>query len=242
MIILPAIDIKDGACVRLLKGDYSTAHKVADNACDTAKSFYKAGAQWIHVVDLNGAKSAEPVNSDLVFQIGKQSGLKVEVGGGIRKMETVDYYLQSGISRVILGSAALNDPGLVRKAVQKYGESIAVGIDARNGMVAAEGWTETSCINYLDLARQMENIGVKYIIFTDISRDGTLTGPNLKMLKELSSAVSCRIIASGGVSKLEDISDLLNLQLYGAICGKALYTGDLDLKAAVDLCKGEAAW
>lgn len=238
MILIPAIDIKNGECVRLVKGDYATAHKVAESAVDTAIRFQQAGAEWIHMVDLDGAKAAEPVNSNLIFSVAEKSGLKTEVGGGIRNIETIDFYIQNGISRVILGSAALNDPELVSEAVRKYGDRIAVGIDALNGNVAAEGWTETSSVNYIELAKQMEQAGVKYIIFTDISRDGTLTGPNLVMLDKLNSAVSCRIIASGGVSNSKDVANLLDLNLYGAICGKALYTGDLDLRSAIRLCKG----
>jgi phosphoribosylformimino-5-aminoimidazole carboxamide ribotide isomerase len=237
MLILPAIDIKDGECVRLLKGDYATAHRVAESAVDTAKAFQTAGASWLHMVDLNGAKAAEPVNSDLIFDVLKSCNLKIEVGGGIRNLETIDFYLSNGISRVILGSVALNNPALVREAVRKYGEQIAVGIDARNGKVAADGWTNTSSVNYIELAKQMEQVGVKYIIFTDVSRDGTLTGPNLDMLDKLNNAVSCDIIASGGVSNLKDIANLLDLNVYGAICGKALYSGTLDLKGAILLCE-----
>lgn len=238
MILIPAIDIKNGECVRLVKGDYATAHKVAESAVDTAIHFQKAGAEWVHMVDLDGAKAAEPVNSKLIISVPEKSGLKAEVGGGIRNIETIDYYIQNGISRVILGSAALNNPELVSEAVKKYDIQIAVGIDALNGNVAAEGWTKTSSVNYIELAKQMEQAGVKYIIFTDISRDGTLTGPNLTMLDRLNSTVSCGIIASGGVSNIKDIANLLDLSLYGAICGKAVYTGDLDLQAAIRLCKG----
>jgi phosphoribosylformimino-5-aminoimidazole carboxamide ribotide isomerase len=237
MIILPAIDLKDGECVRLFKGDYATAHKVAESAVDTAKAFQDAGAEWLHVVDLNGAKAAEPVNSELIFSVLENCDLKLEVGGGIRTLKTIDFYLENGISRVILGSAALNDPALVSAAVQKYGDRIAVGIDALNGNVAAEGWTKASSVNYIDLAKQMEQAGVKYIIFTDISRDGTLSGPSLGMLDQLNHAVSCNVIASGGVSNSKDIANLLDLNLYGTICGKAVYTGDLNLKAAVLLCE-----
>lgn len=237
MILLPAIDLKDGECVRLFRGDYSTAHRVAEDALKMAQSFRKAGAEWLHVVDLNGAKAAKPVNADLMFQIQKTSGLRLEVGGGIRKMETVDFYLSHGISRVILGTAAVEDPEFVVSAVKKYGDRIAVGIDAKNGMAAQKGWTETSSIDYLSMARHMEIAGVKYIIFTDISRDGMLSGPNLSMLKELRNSVSCKVIASGGVSCLKDISDLCGLGLYGAICGKSLYAGTLDLKEAIALCK-----
>lgn len=238
MIILPAIDLKDGECVRLVKGDYATAHKVAESAVETAKRFQAAGAEWMHMVDLNGAKSAQPENSEVIFDVLKNTPLKVEIGGGIRNLETIAFYLENGISRVILGSAALNNPDLVQTAVRRYDDRIAVGIDAKDGNVAAQGWTETSSVNYIELAKKMEQYGVKHIIFTDISRDGTLTGPNLEMLNTLNQAVSCNIIASGGVSNLKDIADLLDLGLCGAICGKAVYTGDLDLQSAVLLTKG----
>ena len=237
MLILPAIDIKDGECVRLVKGDYATAHKVAESAVGTAGAFEAAGAKWLHVVDLNGAKAAKPINSEMIFNILHSCNLKIEVGGGIRNMETVDFYLSNGISRVILGSSALNNPRLVKESVQKYGNRIAVGIDALNGKVAAQGWTETSSVDYLELAKRMEQYEVKYIIFTDISRDGTLTGPNLEMLDHLNRSVSCNIIASGGVSNIKDIANLLDLDLYGAICGKALYTGALEVGPAIKLCE-----
>jgi phosphoribosylformimino-5-aminoimidazole carboxamide ribotide isomerase len=241
LIILPAIDIKDGECVRLFQGDYATAHKVADSALDTAKAFETAGAEWLHTVDLNGAKAAKPVNASLLFDLAKNTGLKVEVGGGIRDLQTVDFYLENGIARAILGTAALSQPDLVVSAVKKYGERIAVGIDARDGKVAQNGWTQTSSVDYLDFAKSMEQIGVKYFIFTDISRDGALTGPNLEMLDRLNRAVSCNIIASGGVGSIKDISDLLSLNLYGVICGKSLYSGNLDLAAAVRLCAEQKA-
>lgn len=237
MILLPAIDIKDGKCVRLLRGDYSTAQQVAESAEQTALSFRKAGAEWIHVVDLDGAKDAEPKNSGLIFRILRASGLKLEVGGGIRKLETIDFYLQNGVSRVILGTAAIQSPELVREAVKKYPDRIAVGIDAKNGMAAKNGWIVTSSVGYLEMARTMEQIGVPYLIFTDISRDGTLSGPNLEMLDAINHAVSCRIIASGGVGNLKDIANLLDLNLYGAICGKAIYSGTLNLELAVGLCR-----
>ena len=238
MVILPAIDIIDGECVRLVKGEYNTAHKVAENAVDTAKKFQESGAKWIHMVDLNGAKSSKPENADTIFSVKKNTNLNIEVGGGIRNIKTIDYYVSNGISRVILGSAALNNPKLVTDAVNKYGDKIAVGIDSRNGKVAVEGWTKTSNVDYLEFAKRMEQCGVKFIIFTDISLDGTLSGPNVKMLKTLNDTVSCNIIASGGISSIEDISNLLDLKLYGAICGKAIYSGNLDLKSAVELCRG----
>ncbi|MBQ1639169.1 MAG: 1-(5-phosphoribosyl)-5-((5-phosphoribosylamino)methylideneamino)imidazole-4-carboxamide isomerase, partial [Ruminococcus sp.] len=174
MIILPAIDIKDGNCVRLQKGDYATAHKVADSPYETAKRFKDAGAEWMHMVDLDGAKDAKLINADLIADVAKSSGLLVEVGGGIRSMEAVAYYLSHGINRVILGSAAVKDPQLVIDAVNAFGDQIAVGIDAKNGMVQAEGWLDNSDIHYIELAKRMEDVGVRTIIFTDIDRDGML--------------------------------------------------------------------
>ena len=238
MVILPAIDIKDGKCVRLVQGKYDSAYTVAESAADTAKAFEAMGATWLHMVDLDGAKEAVPVNTDMIFDVLKQCNLKVELGGGIRNMETIDYYMDHGISRIILGSAALNNPALVKEAVAKYGDKIAVGIDASDGNVAAEGWTQTSTVNYIDLAKHMEDAGVKYIVFTDISRDGMMDGPNFTMLDKLNRSVSCKVIASGGVSSLTDIVVLTALKLHGAICGRALYTRDLSLRQAVDLCKG----
>lgn len=237
MLIFPAIDLKDGTCVRLFKGDYATAHKVAENPLETAKSFEAAGAEWIHMVDLDGAKAKKPVNAEIIFDVVRNTNLKVEIGGGIRDMETIDFYLQNGVARVILGSVAIKNPALVKEAVEKYGERIVVGIDAMNGKVAAEGWIDQSEIDYIDLAKSMEAVGVQYIIFTDISRDGMLSGPNLAMLDTLNQAVSCNIVASGGISKLDDIHDCRNLNLYGTICGKAIYTGDLDLWEAVTAAK-----
>lgn len=236
MILLPAIDIIGGECVRLVRGEYSTSRKVAADVAETARSFQEAGAEWLHVVDLDAAKEGKPVNAGLIRRIRESCGLKLEVGGGIRDMAAVDAWLQSGVSRVILGTAAVRSPELVVRAVEKYGDRIAVGIDARGGMVAQRGWTETSAIGYVGMAEHMERAGVKTLIFTDISRDGTLSGPNLEMLGRLGRAVSCDIVASGGVGSLKDIGDLLKLGLYGAICGKALYTGALNLKEAVALC------
>lgn len=233
MIILPAIDIKDGNCVRLYKGDYSTAHKVAEDAVTTAKGFEHDGTDWMHMVDLDGAKAKKPVNNELILNVRKNTGLNIEVGGGIRDMASIEYYIENGINRVILGSAALQNPELVKEAAAKYGKHIAVGIDALNEMVAAEGWTETSSVNYIEMAKQMEAVGVQYIIFTDISKDGTLQGPNFDQLQRLNDAVSCNIIASGGVSCLDDIIKLNDLGLYGAIAGKAIYSKALSLEDAV---------
>lgn len=237
MIILPAIDIKDGNCVRLFKGDFSTVEKVADSYMDTARSFSEAGASWIHMVDLDGAKDAKPKNSEIFIDVAKNTDLKVEIGGGIRSLDMVEYYLSNGISRVIIGSAAVKNPQLVKDAVAEYGEKIAVGIDALDEKVAVEGWLDTSEVNYIDLAKEMVAVGVKYIIYTDISKDGTLTGPSLEQLIKLNEAVDANIIASGGIYGINDIHDCKEAMLYGAICGKSLYKGTLDLREAVELAE-----
>lgn len=237
MLIFPAIDIIDGKPVRLFKGDFSTAEQVADDALETAFSFVDAGAQWIHMVDLDGSLQKKPINSKTFIDVAKQTPLKVEIGGGIRTMNDIDFYAQNNISRVILGSVALKNPRLVREAVKEFGDIIAVGIDAKNGFVATEGWTEGSDTYFVDLARQMEEMGVKTIIYTDISKDGTLSGPNIEQLVELNNAVSCDITASGGVTNIDDIIALRDCQLYGAICGKSIYKGTLDLREAVEVCK-----
>lgn len=237
MVILPAVDIMDGKPVRLYKGDFSTAHQVAEGALKTALDYEKAGAEWIHMVDLDGSLMKKRVNEKIFLSVAENTALKVEVGGGIRTMQDIDFYMSSGISRVILGSVALKDPELVKKAVNAYGDKIAVGIDAKNGYAAAEGWTQTSDIYFTDLAKKMEQCGVKTIIYTDISKDGTLSGPNLEQLDEINNAVSCDIIASGGVTDIDDIKALKSLGLYGAICGKSIYSGSLDLKQALEVCK-----
>ena len=237
MILLPAIDLHQGQCVRLLRGDYDTAQVVAADPVETARAFEEQGAGWLHVVDLDGAKEGAPKNAELIARVVERTGLQVEVGGGIRNMATVDRYLELGAARVILGSAALRDPQFVAEAVKRYGKRVAVGIDALGGKVAAEGWLEQSQVDYLELARRMEDLGVQYLICTDISQDGTLAGPNLTMLDQLNQAVSCHVVASGGVSSLLDIVNLYDLGLYGAIAGKALYTGALDLRAAIAACR-----
>lgn len=233
MIILPAIDIKDGQCVRLYKGDYATVEKVAESYIDTARAFEKAGAQWIHMVDLDGAKDASQKNKEIFLDVARNTGLKVEVGGGIRSMDTVEMYLKNGISRVIIGSAAVKNPQLVRDAVKEYGSRIAVGIDAKNGFVATEGWLETSEVHFTELAKAMSEVGVEYIIFTDISKDGTLSGVNAEQLDEINKCCKANIIASGGVHTIDDITICKKLGLYGTICGKSIYSGTLDLKQAI---------
>lgn len=242
MIILPAIDIKDGNCVRLFKGDFSTVEKVAADYMETARGFEKAGASWIHMVDLDGAKEGRPVNTKIYKDVAEKTSLRVEVGGGIRNIETIEEYLSMGISRVIIGSAALKNPQLVKEAVERFGsEKIAVGIDSKDGMVAAEGWLESSDVNYIDLAKKMIDIGVRYFIVTDISKDGTLSGVNTEQLGELARATNggCCIIASGGVHTIEDIKACKRLGLYGTICGKSIYKGTLSLEEAVKVGEGE---
>jgi phosphoribosylformimino-5-aminoimidazole carboxamide ribotide isomerase len=234
MKILPAIDLKDGQCVRLKKGDYSTAHKVAEDAVETARDFLAAGATLIHMVDLDGAKDGSHANYNVVERVIRETGAAVELGGGIRTMDDIAAVLALGVSRVIIGSAAVKNPALVREAVARYADKIAVGIDARGGTVRTEGWLSDSGQDYIAFARQMEAYGVQTIIFTDIDRDGMLEGPNFEQLSALRQAVSCGIVASGGVSTLADIARLRALGIDAAIAGKAVYTGALDLKQAIE--------
>lgn len=236
MIIFPAIDIIGGQCVRLVKGDYATASKVAEDPLETAKQFEADGAEWIHMVDLDGAKAGYPVNTEIYKNIAQNTKLKVEVGGGIRTLETIQAYLDLGIARVILGSVALKNPQLVADAIKHFGaERIVVGIDAKDEMVATEGWLETSAVHYIALAQEMIKVGVKTIIFTDISKDGTLSGVNIEQLKKLADATAgkCNIVASGGVHTIDDIIACRALGLYGTIAGKSLYQGTLNLKEAI---------
>jgi phosphoribosylformimino-5-aminoimidazole carboxamide ribotide isomerase len=233
MIILPAIDLKDGKVVRLYKGEFDTVHQVADDPLATARSFAQAGAEYIHMVDLDGAKDGTRKNGDIVRAVAEKSGLKVELGGGIRSMADLDAVFALGVHRAVIGSAAVSHPEFVRQAVERYDEKVAVGIDAKDGKVRTAGWTENSGLDYLDFAKSMEQAGVKTIIFTDIDTDGTLTGPSFVRLEALKNAVSCRIVASGGVSNNQDICALAAMGLYGAIVGKAYYAGTIDLKQAV---------
>ena len=237
MIIFPAIDIIGGKPVRLYKGDFSTAQQVADDALETAQQFVQAGAQWIHMVDLDGSLEKKPVNAKTFTDVASKTSLKVEIGGGIRTMQDIDLYVNNGISRIILGSVALKNPELVKEAVKEFGNIIAVGIDAKNGFAATEGWTESSDVYFTELAKRMEDVGVKTIIYTDISKDGTLSGPNIEQLIEINKAVSCDITASGGITDINDIIALKNENLYGAICGKSIYNGTLKLSEAVEVCR-----
>ena len=235
MLIFPAIDIKNGTCVRLYQGEMSTAEQVANSALEAAGAFKAAGASWVHMVDLDGAVEGVRKNTGIFLEVVQESGLKVEVGGGIRTMADIAFYLENGISRVILGSIALRDALLVRQAVADFGGQIAVGIDARDGMVAAEGWVETSAVSDVELAKRMEDAGVQCLICTDIARDGMLSGPNLGQLTRIQRAVKCDIVASGGVTNLSDIAALRDCGLYGAICGRSIYKGTLSLREAIQI-------
>lgn len=233
MIIFPAIDIKDGQAVRLYKGEFSKQEVVSKDIIQTAKDLQADGAEFLHMVDLDGALKGEPGNLSTISEILKNISIPVQLGGGIRSLETIDKLLGTGITRVILGTSALNNKELVVEAVKKYGKRIVVGIDANDRKVAVEGWVKVSNVDYIEFAKNMEQIGVSTIIFTDISRDGTLTGPNLEQLEEINSSVSCDIIASGGIKNVQDIINVRDLGVYGAITGKAIYSGYLDLKEAI---------
>lgn len=237
MIIFPAIDIMDGKPVRLLRGNFDTAEQVAEDVLTTAKQFARVGCTWVHMVDLDGSLQKKPVNTDPILQVVEHTLLKVEVGGGIRTMEDIAFYLDRGVDRVILGSVALKNPELVQQAVDAYGDKIAVGIDAKQGMVATEGWTEDSQMDFIDLAKAMEKMGVATIIYTDIGRDGTLSGPDVQGLDRLNKAVGCNVIASGGVTTITDILVMKDKKMYGTICGKCIYKKTLDLREAVGICK-----
>lgn len=237
MNIFPAIDIIGGKAVRLLKGDYAQMTVYSDNPLEIAEDFEKAGAEYIHLVDLEGAKSGETPNIETVEKIVKNTKLFTEIGGGIRNMETVEKYISIGIDRVILGTAAVNDEAFLKEAVGKYSEKIAVGVDIKDGFVAIKGWTEKSEYDAFDFCKKMQDIGVRTLICTDISKDGAMQGTNHGLYKELSEKFNMQITASGGVSSIDDVEKLRKLDLYGAIIGKAYYTGAIDLKKAIEVAK-----
>lgn len=234
MYIYPAIDLYGGKAVRLFKGDYAQMTVYSDDPVSVAKDFAAAGASHIHLVDLEGAKIGKPANLETIRAIVETTGLFAEVGGGIRDMETVDSYLSIGVSRVILGTAAVKDPDFLHAALQKYGEKIAVGVDLKDGYVAIKGWTETSDLKAEEFFEKMQNLGVKTIICTDISRDGAMKGTNRALYRALSEKFDIDLIASGGVSSMEDVMALADMKLHGAIIGKAYYIGAIDLKQAVE--------
>lgn len=233
MIILPAIDMKDGQCVRLQKGEFSTVSQVADDAVETARAFAAAGARWIHMVDLDGARGGTRTNFPHIREVIRMSGLSVELGGGIKTFEDVDTVAGAGAARLVIGSAAVAHPEVVDYALKRYGDRVAVGIDCLDGRVRTAGWEQDSGLSGLELAREMERKGVKTLIFTDIATDGMLSGPSFDQLAALQKAVACDIVASGGVTTLDDVKRLRDMGLYGAIIGKAYYAGTIDLAEAV---------
>ena len=237
MILFPAIDLYEGKAVRLFKGDYQNMTVYSDNPIEIARDFENAGCTHIHMVDLEGARDGTTPNLAVVAQVARETGLFVEIGGGIRNMETVKRYLDAGVSRVILGTAAVNDPDFLREAVAAYGNAIAVGADVKDGCIAIKGWLETSRLTLEEFLRDMQSLGIRNVICTDISRDGAMRGTNLALYRELSKAFDLEITASGGVSTLEDVKALRAMELYGAIIGKAYYTGAIDLKQALEVAK-----
>lgn len=232
MIVFPAIDLKDGKCVRLYKGDMNEATVYNENPTAQAQSFADAGFQWLHVVDLNGAVSGRSVNVDIVRDIVKNSGLKVQLGGGIRDLAGIDRWLSAGVNRVILGTAAVKNPSLVKEACRMFPGRICLGVDGRNGKVAISGWTEDSDLNVLDFVRQFEGVGVAAIIHTDIDRDGTGEGLNIAATAELSAETGIPVIASGGVASITDLERVRDARLTGVIVGRAIYDGSIDPMAA----------
>lgn len=234
MIIFPAIDLFEKKAVRLYKGDYQNITVYSENPIEIARDFELCGATHIHMVDLEGAKYGTTPNIEAVKQVATETKLFVEIGGGIRDMATVEKYLSAGVGRVILGTAAVTDSEFLKAAVEKYGEKIAVGADVKDGCIAIKGWVEKSRITLEDFLSNMQNIGVKYIICTDISKDGAMRGTNLELYKELSQKYSMNITASGGVSTLDDVKKLREMNLYAAIIGKAYYTGAIKLQDALE--------
>ena len=236
MIIIPAIDIIGGKAVRLYQGDYRKKEIVGNDIFDIAKGFEKNGAEYIHLVDLDGAKKGRLINKKIILNLAKELTTPIEVGGGIRNYKEVEELINHGVSRVIIGTAALEDKEFVSGIVRDFGDKIAVGVDCKKGYICTKGWLEESNVHYIEFCKSMENIGVKNIILTDISKDGTLEGTNISMVKQLKEYVSVNIIASGGVRDNYDIRKLNDLDIYGVIIGKALYSGNIDLKKAINLC------
>lgn len=238
MIIYPAMDLKDGKCVRLYQGEFSSSQVVSEDPALTALKFKELGAEYLHMVDLDGALKGNVKNLEVINKVIEKTKLPIQLGGGIRDINTIEALIEAGISRVILGTATLNNSSLVIEGVKKFGDKIAVGIDARDGFVAVEGWVKVSKVNYIDFGKKMEDIGVKTIIFTDINKDGTLTGPNFEATALLNESVSCDIIASGGIKDIEDIKILTSMNLHGAIIGKAIYSKTISLEEAIKVGRG----
>jgi len=237
MIIYPAVDIRNGKCVRLSQGKFDDMTVYSDNPVDMAVKWKGLGAASLHVVDLDGARCGRPVNIDIIKEIAVSTGIFIQVGGGIRSIDAAEEVLAAGVSRVILGTSAVQSPELVEEALSRFGDRRAVGIDARDGLVAVEGWEKTSSFSAVDFAKKMCRMGVKTIIYTDISRDGMLSGPNLAAMSQMVDSVDADVIASGGIGCIKDIADLKETGVSGVIIGKALYTGAVDLKEALELAK-----
>lgn len=235
MIIYPAVDVRDGKCVRLTQGEFNKETVYADNPVEMALRWAELGAEYLHVVDLDGARTGKGQNLDVISEMAAKIGIPVQLGGGIRTIEMIESVLGKGIKRVILGTSAVKDPELVKCAIKNFEDNVVIGIDAKDGMVAIEGWEKTSEFKAVDFAKKMESLGAKTIIYTDIARDGMLNGPNLKAMEEMVKAVNIDVIASGGVGKIEDIKNLKQVGVSGAIVGRALYTGDVDLRQAIEI-------
>ncbi len=238
MLIFPAIDLYGGKAVRLYKGDYNQMTVYSDDPVSVARDFEKKGAEWVHLVDLEGAKNGTTPNIDVVRAIAENTLLSCEIGGGIRDMATVERYFEAGVARVILGTAAVTDESFLTAAVAKYGERIAVGADIKDGKIAIKGWIEKSDIDAYDFCEKMQRLGVKTIICTDISKDGAMKGANHELYRILSEKYDMQLVASGGVSSMEDVEKLAELNIYGAIIGKAYYTGAIELEGAINKAKG----
>lgn len=238
MILFPAIDLKDGECVRLVKGDFNQSTTYNKNPVEQALAFQNLGFSWLHIVDLDGAVAGQPIHKKVIQDIRSQTSLNIQIGGGIRSLDTIEAWLSEGVNRVILGTAALKNPDLVKQACKEFPDRIAVGIDARDGYVATEGWAEKSEITTIELAQKFEDAGVRAIIFTDISRDGALVGPNIQATIDLANKTSIPVIASGGVSNINDLIELkkhMHVGIEGVISGKAIYENTLDPKQALEI-------
>lgn len=238
--LYPAIDLLNGRCVRLFQGDYAQATIYADSPVQVAQAFRNRGAEWLHVVDLDGAKEGWPINQEKIYEIAAQVPIHVEVGGGIRTMETIAGYLEQGIDRVILGSSAISDPLFTREALQRYSQAVAIGLDVKDGKVAVEGWREVSAVTPENLAKELIKAGASHFIYTDISKDGAMSGANIEAAKKLAEAIGQPVVVSGGVSQTDELAAMLaagSTVISGAIIGKALYTGKLNLREAVGMVK-----
>lgn len=237
MIIYPAIDLYGKKAVRLYKGDYNNMTVYSDNPCEIAEDFYSSGARYMHVVDLEGAKTGETPNIDVIGKLAAMPDMFIEVGGGIRSIDVAERYINAGVDRVILGTAALRDREFLNEAINKFGDKVAVGVDIKDGYVAVKGWVEKSEVLAFDFLRELDELGVKTVICTDISKDGAMMGTNLELYREISEKFGMQIIASGGVSSIDDVKKLREMDIYGAIVGKAYYTKAISLNEAIEVAK-----